>query len=528
MKPLFPIRIKNRVGFTNLLAGIRSNTISEQELAELDVNVHIVQIGAGGTGGYVAAEVLRYIGALPPVLKERVWYTLVDGDAFEAKNLGRQLCTEDDLGVNKAEALINNLAPMLGAEGPNVSSYPHYITREEDLRNLYTSVGLTNVQARGKLSVAANCKTPKNFRNGAGDRFGTQTITIYLDCVDKTAPRAILHNMLEREYTEALAFEDYFRSICNRSLTYMNLWNEHREFFEYISTYEKEQYGEGVENPDIYVSLDLDEHGNIVQDWYKPKRDLHYKYSGIHLFDNMALYRQTPVYPETYIISSGNGKYTGQVYWGRYSRVLRYTRPIKYKDVYGDQEVSMLDCSTEEDIKKEFINKINMLENKPMWPLVAKYVDNHVITKRIMHALFMTNYTNLRCARNDKKILDGATKKEVANPVMESFENFVAAHISLPSPYVRHPELIDPQVDADEAALSCADRAAQNVQNINANKTAAQLVINYFNAIMSGIFPLEADDDQGHILATAGVKFDIRNNNVTPEFITVDYLNKYA
>jgi hypothetical protein len=188
----------------------------------------------------------------------------------------------------------------------------------------------------------------------------------------------------------------------------------------------------------------------------------------------------------------------------------------------------MLDCSTDKDIQAAFVDKINMLANKPMWPLVAKYVDNHIIAKRVMQALFMSNHTNQNNARYDKKIFDGVTKEELVNPVMESFENFVAAHISLPSPYIRHPELVDPKVDADEAALSCADRAAQNVQNINANKTAAQLVINYFNAIMSGIFPLEADEDQGHILATAGVKFDIRNNNVTPEFITVEYLNKYA
>lgn len=528
MKPLFPIRIKNRTGFTNLLAGIRNNTITAHDLEDMEVNVHIVQIGAGGTGGYVAAEVLRYIGALPPGLKDKVWYTLVDGDAFEAKNLGRQLCTEDDLGVNKAEALINNLAPMLGAEGPNVASYPHYITCEADLSNLYTSVGLTRVQGRGKLSVSADCKTPNNYRRGIANSHGTQTITIYLDCVDKTAPRAILHNMLEREYEDALAFEDHIRSVCNRCLTYMNLWTDKKEFFGDISSYEKEQYGDGIENPNIHVTVDLDEHANIVQDWHKHNRDIHFQYSGIHLFNTLSIGRMTPVFPETYIISSGNGKYTGQVYWGRYSRVLKHTRPIKYKDVYGDHEVSMLDCSTDKDIQAAFVDKINMLANKPMWPLVAKYVDNHIIAKRVMQALFMSNHTNQNNARYDKKIFDGVTKEELVNPVMESFENFVAAHISLPSPYVRHPELIDPKVDADEAALSCADRAAQNVQNINANKTAAQLVINYFNAIMSGIFPLEADEDQGHILATAGVKFDIRNNNVTPEFITVEYLNKYA
>lgn len=55
---------------------------------------HIV-IGCGGVGGRVVEKLYRME---PNIL-------LMDGDAFEEKNLDRQLFSEDKVGVNKAEAL---------------------------------------------------------------------------------------------------------------------------------------------------------------------------------------------------------------------------------------------------------------------------------------------------------------------------------------------------------------------------------------------------------------------------------------
>lgn len=521
MQNLFPLRIKNRIGYTNLLAGIRSNNIPNHALRN-KVLVHIVQIGAGGTGGYVAAEVLRYIGALPQVLKDCVKYTLIDGDAFEAKNLGRQLCTEDDLGVNKAEALINNLAPVFGADGENITALPKYIECIADLESLDTSIGLVNVSGEGRLGVSATCKMPRGYENPTDDNpQGTQVVTIYLDCVDKTLPRRVLHTMLEAEYRDSMAMEDQIRSTCNNNMTYMNVWS-HEKFFSGITQYDKDGYAEGKLNPDMHVEVDLDERANVVQTWTKHVDGSKYTNRSVNMLNH---YRAFPVYPETYIISSGNGQYTGQVYWGRYSRVLNCGKPIRYSDVYGDQNVSAWAMTDANAVGNKFIESTNILENKPMWPLVAKYKDNTTLVRRVMESLFMTNNVDGTHTNYDKEITDGMTQDNVVNPVTETFENFVAAHISVPSPYIRHPELIDPEVDEREAALSCADRAAQNIQNIHANKTAAQLVINYFNAIMSGIFPLEASD--GQILSTVGVTFDIRNNNIKPEFASIEYFRQY-
>lgn len=58
-------------------------------------------IGCGGVGSWLAATMVRLVGANNVVL--------VDGDTLEKKNLDRQLFTEQDIGQNKADALASQL-----------------------------------------------------------------------------------------------------------------------------------------------------------------------------------------------------------------------------------------------------------------------------------------------------------------------------------------------------------------------------------------------------------------------------------
>jgi molybdopterin/thiamine biosynthesis adenylyltransferase len=62
----------------------------------------IVLIGCGGIGSQLAGPLVRYLASRP---EPKPLLVLVDGDAFEARNLGRQACAVGDLGTNKAEAL---------------------------------------------------------------------------------------------------------------------------------------------------------------------------------------------------------------------------------------------------------------------------------------------------------------------------------------------------------------------------------------------------------------------------------------
>jgi molybdopterin/thiamine biosynthesis adenylyltransferase len=62
----------------------------------------VVLIGCGGIGSQLLDPLCRYLAGRP---EPRPLLVLVDGDAFEARNLGRQACSRRDLGSNKAEVL---------------------------------------------------------------------------------------------------------------------------------------------------------------------------------------------------------------------------------------------------------------------------------------------------------------------------------------------------------------------------------------------------------------------------------------
>jgi molybdopterin/thiamine biosynthesis adenylyltransferase len=81
----------------------------------------VVLIGCGGIGSQLAGPLVRYLASRPapqPLL------VLVDGDVFEAGNLGRQACARGDLGIPKAEVL----ARLARAAGLGVSVITEHVT----------------------------------------------------------------------------------------------------------------------------------------------------------------------------------------------------------------------------------------------------------------------------------------------------------------------------------------------------------------------------------------------------------------
>lgn len=68
--------------------------------------IHILQIGCGGTGGYLVLPLSKYLRSLHHTGNySMIQYTLADGDIVEPKNIARQNFTKDDIGKNKAEVL---------------------------------------------------------------------------------------------------------------------------------------------------------------------------------------------------------------------------------------------------------------------------------------------------------------------------------------------------------------------------------------------------------------------------------------
>ena len=74
---LFPVAIPKGFAESSLESIIkhpRIQTASTQEVISRTFKtmdtIHIVQIGAGGTGGYVASNLLRQLGSMHPLIKE--------------------------------------------------------------------------------------------------------------------------------------------------------------------------------------------------------------------------------------------------------------------------------------------------------------------------------------------------------------------------------------------------------------------------------------------------------------------------
>jgi hypothetical protein len=112
-----------------------------------------VLIGAGGTGSHFIAPGLAYLRSLHDKKNEEWELVIVDGDAYESKNLERQIFDPSFTGMNKAEAL--------------VSMYSHYPVRaipqfvgEEDLKTIigeHTTVfiGVDNFSLRALVEQRA-------------------------------------------------------------------------------------------------------------------------------------------------------------------------------------------------------------------------------------------------------------------------------------------------------------------------------------------------------------------------------------
>lgn len=97
----------------------------------------IIHLGAGGgTGGPIMSNLLRTIAGFPLHMRDNVAYIAVDGDVFEPKNLGRQLCTPADMGKNKVVALLSKFQRVYNLNSNLVMAVPKFLDSVEMLGQL--------------------------------------------------------------------------------------------------------------------------------------------------------------------------------------------------------------------------------------------------------------------------------------------------------------------------------------------------------------------------------------------------------
>ena len=550
---LFPIDIRPNT----ILANIKENVEAlrtmpgriQNTLLCTSKTLSIVQIGAGGTGGYVAAEILRFLGSLPYYLQARILYTLVDGDNFEPKNLGRQLCTEDDIGQNKAKVLVDTYGEIFGCKKDNIHAVPTYITSEEQLRRIIATCGSPDGTLRFKLanengdtarytnawhdmvsmSGHVNLDTTNIFSRG-------NLTTIIIDCVDRTTPRQIINNVIK----DLAEIRDKRRSLD--IVKYDDAITTLRKTGQYSPTIGRGKYlmtgaamAIGHQNSDDFSEVNPTGEPTILNN------------------------------REIYLISSGNGKYTGQVYWGRainvdgdyielphlypgiekgkFIPVHKYTDSLEhkgnhlYKELSKDYNVRVSLPDAIESFGKIFrqyqgwylqgFSEVLSYDAQPFY-IPWTLLNSEELGEQ---SEFLSSVNQLLAAEEPKLpftpdwCIHGACKPDLRYSSINSQRGLLSTFCSVPLPYKKFPLLIDPRIDAEEDALSCAERAVQNVQNIQTNKTAAQLVVNYFMQIVNGLYPyIEVSTP----LTTAGVEFNVATNTFKAEPLTVDYLLEYG
>lgn len=115
-------------------------------------------IGAGGTGSQVLSCLVRIDMALAGLGHPGLHVTVYDPDEVTASNIGRQLFTPADIGLNKAVCLISRLNAAFGLGWKAVAAkYPVKVKKavEDDLANIFITC-TDNIASRFELSGFLN------------------------------------------------------------------------------------------------------------------------------------------------------------------------------------------------------------------------------------------------------------------------------------------------------------------------------------------------------------------------------------
>lgn len=400
----------------------------------------ILQVGAGGTGSYVVPSIMRYIGSLPEIIRDRIFYSIVDGDTFEAKNLDRQNCMEEDLGKNKAVAMIDAYAEYYGIKNSNVKAVTKYITKVSDL---YEAIYFDSdiVGRKIKRIIDNEYNNHGRVATNRGSENPVRPHVIVIDAVDKTTPRNLIYQWMNCHYSD--------------------------------------------------------------------------KYS-----DSIS---------DIYLISSGNGKFSGQVGFGR------YTYPaFRNCGLSGESAKDVLKSELEVGIR----NVSFILEDEEAWSHVTTNALKDIRRNAIDHmyrsiprvgrnTLYMvsnnygysTTIKNIVTSGNEIVSDIRSIDLEEVNRCIITPLRAISSLVSTKLPYDRIPELIDVSIDEEEEQLSCADRALQNVQSIQANTTASNIVCNYVLNILSSMYPMDSSKNGGIKFHT--VAFDAKENSYSSSNFTL-------
>lgn len=153
-------------------------------------------IGSGGTGSYLAENVVNHFN----LFRDETKIKLIDGDILEEKNLERQAFFQQEVGMNKCDALrtrlegncnsqveLSSLNSFINNSRVFVDLYKEEFKNIEDIKNFYIVSCVDNQYARIRMTLALhilhrlfernNTNTNVGYIDSGNTEFTGQTIS---------------------------------------------------------------------------------------------------------------------------------------------------------------------------------------------------------------------------------------------------------------------------------------------------------------------------------------------------------------
>lgn len=141
------------------------------------INIEILVVGIGGTGGTYLKELARFIYSLPDEARDRVHVSIVDGDRVEKRNIGRQPFIVEDIGEYKTLAMHEAIEEVFGFK---VYAFPEYIKSTQDIQRMWYS---------------SQSNLPYDYKK-------QKTLYVLVGCVDNHHARKVMHDYFVKHPAE--------------------------------------------------------------------------------------------------------------------------------------------------------------------------------------------------------------------------------------------------------------------------------------------------------------------------------------
>lgn len=146
------------------------------------MNIGIIIVGVGGTGSIYAGSICRYLATLQKEKGKDYKVLLIDGDIVEAKNLSRQLYTDEDINEKKALCFAEAIEETLGIE---VSVYDQYLDSIDTFQEILSSFSNSFEVYSTFLPIVIGCVDNHRARQILHQYFDKVRSCIYIDSANE-------------------------------------------------------------------------------------------------------------------------------------------------------------------------------------------------------------------------------------------------------------------------------------------------------------------------------------------------------